>query len=288
MTGRWRRRLAYIWWNTFQLFSFISLRVQYRFQKTCEITGAADWSGGLLDRVSPHLLSCHWLRWHGNPGRAGNTVVDQQIGHMEAKTSTRTHVDTDTCNLCGNPLGMMCGVTKYKKNPWPISTSGGEEKKQQKTKKHEPPFFCTTCLCCNISYSVCVSHEPYVSLTECRTFWTVHFLFPFQTFPLFKSFFINILGGCHVWKMEKPFGGRTQRKSVRKCICKKLTFTFSLRRPPASCWWCRSRRQEEGLEALGPPARGEPCTVTHKWLARNTRRRQKAQDASCGKKRSGD
>lgn len=44
-------------------------------------------------------------------------MVDQQIGHMEAKTSTRTHVDTNACNLCGNPLGMMCDVTKYKKNP---------------------------------------------------------------------------------------------------------------------------------------------------------------------------
>lgn len=44
---------------------------------------ATDQSGGLFDQVSPHLLSCHRLRWHRNLDRAGNTVVDRQIGHME-------------------------------------------------------------------------------------------------------------------------------------------------------------------------------------------------------------
>lgn len=40
-----------------------------------------------VDQVLPHLLSCHWLRWHGNLRRAGNTVGDRQIGCTEGKTS---------------------------------------------------------------------------------------------------------------------------------------------------------------------------------------------------------
>lgn len=78
-------------------------------------------------QVTPHLLSCHWLRWHGNPGGARNTVVYRQMGHMENENKRLSHgmrTHTGIWNLCGKLPLASSAMFQSKENPWPISPPG--------------------------------------------------------------------------------------------------------------------------------------------------------------------